>query len=70
MSSLSIISTFDNNIHLNIIISNIMKFWSSEYFKPLEGFAVGKSIDYFKKNISMEVPTFRIMIDNWVIVKL
>ena len=39
------------------------------FFKSLEGFAVGKSIDCFKK-ISMKVPTFRNIIDNCVTVKL
>ena len=47
-----------------------MKFSTAALFLSLGGFAVGKSIDCFKKNISMKVPTFRIMIDNCVIVKL
>ena len=47
-----------------------MTFSSAEFFKSLESFAVGKSIDCFKKKISMKGPTVTIMIDNWVIVKL
>ena len=47
-----------------------MKFSSADFFKSLEGFAVDKCIDSFKKKISMKVPTFKIMIDNCVIVRL
>ena len=37
-----------------------MKISSAEFFKSLQGFAVGKCIDCFKKKISMNVPTLEL----------
>ena len=47
-----------------------MKFSSAEFFKSLQDFAVGKSIDCFKKKISMKVTTLIIIIDNCINVNL